>query len=43
MNHQDLIQLGVPPGEAHKLAYEHIKRLFATGAERAQVEEELSK
>jgi tRNA-splicing ligase RtcB len=41
MNNQDLIRLGVPPGEALKLSYEHIRRLFARGLDREQVEADI--
>lgn len=42
MNNQDLLRLGVPPGDAQKLAYEYMKRRFAAGLDREQVEAELS-
>lgn len=42
MNTQDLLQLGVPQGDAIKLANEHMRRLFAAGLDRAQVETEIS-
>ena len=38
MNNQDLIRLGVPQGDALKLCYEHMRRLFARGLDREQVE-----
>lgn len=41
MNTNDLIQLGVPEGEPLKLASEHMRRLFARGMERTQVESEI--
>lgn len=41
MNTNDLIRLGVPEGDARKLAYAHMKRLFAGGMDREQVEAEL--
>ena len=41
MNTNDLIRLGVPQGDAQKLAYAHMKRLFAGGMDREQVEAEL--
>jgi tRNA-splicing ligase RtcB len=41
MNTNDLIQLGVPKGEPLKLANEHMRRLFAGGMERTQVESEI--
>jgi len=41
MNNQDIRALGVPAGEAQKLAYEHLKRQFALGHDRAQVETDL--
>jgi tRNA-splicing ligase RtcB len=41
MNNYDLLSLGVPQGEAMKLAYSHMRRLFAQGAERPQVEAEI--
>ncbi|MEI8341008.1 MAG: RtcB family protein [Verrucomicrobiota bacterium] len=42
MNTNDLIQLGVPAGDAIKLAYSHMRRLFAQGLDRAQVEAEIA-
>jgi tRNA-splicing ligase RtcB len=42
MNNQDLIHLGVPPGEAVKLCHEHMRRLFAQGLDREQVEADIS-
>jgi tRNA-splicing ligase RtcB len=41
MNNKDLIRLGVPAGDAIKLAYAHMRRLFARGLDRAQVEAEI--
>ena len=41
MNTTDLIRLGVPAGAAIKLASSHIRRLFAQGLDRAQVEAEI--
>jgi len=41
MNNQDLIRLGVPQGDAVKLAYEHMRRKFAGGLDRAQVEADI--
>ena len=41
MNNQDLIRLGVPQGDAVKLAYEHMRRLFARGLDREQVEADI--
>jgi tRNA-splicing ligase RtcB len=41
MNNQDLIRLGVPQGDASKLAYEHMRRMFAHGLDRAQVEADI--
>ena len=41
MNTNDLIRLGVQQGDAQKLAYAHMKRLFAGGMDREQVEAEL--
>ena len=43
MNTNDLIRLGVPTGDAQKLAYAHMKRLFASGMDREQVEAEFSR
>jgi tRNA-splicing ligase RtcB len=42
MNNQDLIRLGVPPGDALKLSYVHMRRLFAQGLDRAQVEADIA-
>ncbi len=42
MNNQDLIRLGVPQGDALKLSYEHMRRLFARGLDREQVEADIS-
>jgi tRNA-splicing ligase RtcB len=42
MNNDDLTRLGVPPGDAMKLSYAHIKRLFAIGMDRTQVEGDIS-
>ena len=41
MNNQDLIRLGVPQGDALKLCYEHMRRLFARGLDREQVEADI--
>jgi tRNA-splicing ligase RtcB (3'-phosphate/5'-hydroxy nucleic acid ligase) len=41
MNTNDLIHLGVPQGDAIKLAYSHMRRLFAQGCDRAAVEDEI--
>ncbi len=41
MNNQDLIQLGVPQGDALKLAHEHMCCMFAAGLEREQVEADI--
>jgi tRNA-splicing ligase RtcB len=41
MNTEDLTKLGVPAGEALKLASAHLRRLFAQGLDRAQVEAEI--
>jgi len=41
MNNQDLIRLGVPQGAALKLACEHMRRMFARGLDREQVEAEI--
>jgi len=41
MNTNDLIRLGVPAGEAIKLAHAHLRQLFAQGLDRAQVEAEI--
>jgi tRNA-splicing ligase RtcB len=41
MNNQDLIRLGVPQGDAVKLAYEHMRSLFARGFDREQVEADI--
>lgn len=43
MNINDLIQLGVPAGDATKSAYSHMRRLFAQGLDRAQVEAEIAR
>ncbi len=43
MNTNDLIQLGVPAGPALKLAHAHLRRLFARGLDRAQVEAEFAR
>jgi tRNA-splicing ligase RtcB len=43
MNTTDLIQLGVPVGDAIKLASSHMRRLIAQGLDRAQVEAEISR
>ena len=43
MNTNDLIRLGIPEGDARKLAYAHMKRLFATGMDREQVEAEFAR
>jgi tRNA-splicing ligase RtcB (3'-phosphate/5'-hydroxy nucleic acid ligase) len=42
MNTNDLINLGVPAGDALKLAHSHMRRLFARGLDRALVEAELA-
>lgn len=42
MNSKDLIKLGFPPGNALKLASEHMRRLFAAGSDRAAVGAELT-
>jgi tRNA-splicing ligase RtcB (3'-phosphate/5'-hydroxy nucleic acid ligase) len=41
MNTNDLIHLGVPEGDAMKLAHSHMRRLFAQGCDRAAVEDEI--
>jgi len=41
MNNQDILALGVPAGDPQKLAYIHMRRLFARGLDRAQVEDDL--
>jgi tRNA-splicing ligase RtcB len=41
MNTKDLIHLGVPEGDALKLAHSHMCRLFAQGCDRAAVEDEI--
>ncbi|MCE9610245.1 MAG: RtcB family protein [Chthoniobacter sp.] len=41
MNNQDLIRLGVPQGDALKLSYEHMRRMFAQGLDREQVEADI--
>src|SRR6202046_1050117 len=41
MKTEDLLKLGVPAGAALKLAYSHMRRLFAQGLDRAQVEAEI--
>ena len=41
MNTNDLIRLGMTQGDAQKLAYAHMKRMFASGLDCAQVETEL--
>ncbi len=43
MNTNDLIQLGIPSGDATKEAYSHMRRRFAQGLDRAAVEAELAK
>ena len=43
MNTTDLLQLGVPPGDALRLAHSHMHRLFAQGMDRAQVEAEFAR
>lgn len=43
MNTHDLQRLGVPGGAATKLAYEQMRRLFAQGLDRAQVEAEIAR
>lgn len=42
MNTNDLIKLGVPAGDAIKLAHSHMRRLFARGVDRAGVEAEFA-
>jgi len=42
MDTNDLIKLGVPAGDALKLAHSHLRRLFARGLDRAQVEAEFA-
>lgn len=42
MNNNDLSQLGIPAGEALKLAHSHMCRMFARGSGRPEVEAELS-
>jgi tRNA-splicing ligase RtcB len=42
MNNKDLIRLGVPQGDALKLSYEHMRRLFARGLDREQVEADIA-
>ena len=41
MNNQDLIRLCVPQGDAVKLAYEHMRRMFAGGLDCEQVEADI--
>ena len=41
MNTKDLIQLGVPEGDAMKHAHSHLRYLFAQGCERAAVEDDV--
>ena len=41
MKTEDLLRLGVPAGDALKLANSHMRRLFAQGLDRPQVETEL--
>jgi tRNA-splicing ligase RtcB len=41
MNTQDLIRLGVPQGDALKLAHKHLRHMFAHGFDRAQVESDI--
>ena len=43
MNTQDLLQLGFPHGDAIKAANSHMRRRFAQGHDRAQVEAELNR
>ena len=43
MNTEDLIRLGVPAGDAIKLANSQMRRLFASGLDRAQVEAEFAR
>ncbi|MBS0659147.1 MAG: RtcB family protein [Verrucomicrobia bacterium] len=43
MNSKDLQALGYPEGDALRLAGEHLRRLFAHGATRPEVEEELQR
>jgi hypothetical protein len=42
MKTKDLIQLGIPAGDALKLAHEHMRSLFAAGLDREAVETELA-
>lgn len=42
VNTKDLVSLGIPEGDALKLASEHLRRLFASGLDRAQVEAEFA-
>lgn len=42
MNTTDLLHLGIPEGDAIKLAHDHMRRLFAHGHDRAAVEAALS-
>jgi len=41
MKTEDLLRLGIPAGDALKLANSHMRRLFAQGLDRPQVETEL--
>jgi tRNA-splicing ligase RtcB (3'-phosphate/5'-hydroxy nucleic acid ligase) len=43
VNTEDLRELGVPAGDALKLAHSHVRRLFAQGLDRAQVEAEFAR
>lgn len=43
MNTQDLLKLGIPAGDTLKEAYSHMRRLFARGLDRAQVEAEFAR
>lgn len=43
MNSKDLLALGLPEGDALKLASEHMRRMFAAGAGRPEVEEDLQR
>lgn len=43
MNNQDLLRLGIPAGDALKEAHSHLRRLFARGLARAQVEEDFAR
>lgn len=43
MNTADLIKIGVPAGDALKMAHSHMRRLFARGLNREQVEAEFAR